>query len=79
MLPGYNGNRPLNVCIADPGVIFPPTNSSRRVLFLVPCPICKNDFEVRDGKWIPITFPSGRKIQLKVCDNCSKDEITSNE
>jgi len=51
-----------------------PQNSVRRNLTLIACPLCKNDFEVRDGQWVSVTFPSRRQVQLKICDNCAKDE-----
>jgi hypothetical protein len=74
----YDPQKPKGVYVVPDAVVFPPTNSSRRVLFLVACPLCKNDFDVRDGRWVPVKFPSGRTVQLKVCDNCAKDETPAN-
>jgi len=49
-------------------------NSIRRNLTLIVCPLCGKDFEVRDGKWVIVTLPSGKKLRIKLCEECAKEE-----
>lgn len=48
----------------------------RRVLFLCTCPICKEEFEVRDGEWLPMFSRKGTEVRIKVCNRCHLDETT---
>jgi len=49
-------------------------NSKRRALFLRSCAICKRDYEVRDGRWLPMFSRKGTEIRIKVCDECYQRE-----
>ncbi len=49
-------------------------NSARRVLFLCTCAICKVDYEVRDGRWLPMFSQKGTRVDIKVCSECYERE-----
>jgi hypothetical protein len=51
-----------------------PENSKRRAQFLRACAICKQDYEVRDGNWLPMISKKGTEIRIKVCDECYRKE-----
>lgn len=49
----------------------------RRVIFLCTCAICKQDYEVRDGDWLPMYSKKGTEIKIKVCGECFSAEMNS--
>jgi len=49
-------------------------NSSRRVIFLCTCALCKRDFEIRDGGWLDTFTKKGTRIGIKVCSRCYERE-----
>ena len=50
-------------------------NSKRQAQFLRACAICKQDYEVRDGNWLPMFSRKGTEIRIKVCDECYAKEM----
>lgn len=49
-------------------------NLAKRVFFMCTCAICKKDYEIREGKWLPTFTKKGTEIHLKVCNECYEDE-----
>ncbi len=45
-------------------------NIHSNALFFVPCPICKQDFEVREGLWLPMFSKKGTQVEIKICGQC---------
>jgi hypothetical protein len=50
------------------------SNNHSKALFFVPCAICKQDFEVREGLWLTMYSKKGTQVEIKVCGRCYFEE-----
>lgn len=50
-------------------------NIQKRVLFMCTCAICKRDYEIRTGKWLPLHTKRGTLIRIRVCSSCYDYEM----
>lgn len=55
-------------------------NNHSKALFLVPCSICKENYEVRQGQWLPMYTKKGTEVHIMVCQDCyAKETQKSNQ
>jgi hypothetical protein len=50
------------------------SNNQSKALFFVPCAICGQKYEVREGLWLPMFSSKGTQVEIKVCGKCYVEE-----
>ena len=46
------------------------SNNHSKALFFVPCAICGQNYEVREGLWLPMFSTKGTQVEIKICGEC---------
>ena len=49
-----------------PGV----SDNHSKALFFVPCSICGQQYQIREGLWLPMFSKNGTQVEIKVCGQC---------